>query len=99
MTEPRPHPGTSTPAETVALFGRVAAILDLVADGAGCAILSRNAVSRAVRPQDFITRHIRTPRASTLRIALFMAVSALRPATLTQRAALALVRTAALERL
>ena len=28
MTEPRPHPGTSTPAETVALFGRVAAILD-----------------------------------------------------------------------
>ncbi len=77
----------------------VAAILDLVADGAGCAILSRNAVARAVRPQDFITRHIRTPRASTLRIALFMAVSALRPATLTQRAALALVRTAALERL
>jgi LysR family nitrogen assimilation transcriptional regulator len=28
----------------------VSAILDLVADGAGCAILSRNAVMRSVRP-------------------------------------------------
>ena len=77
----------------------VAAILDLVADGAGCAILSRNAVASAVRPDAFSTRPIQTRRDDSLRIALFTAVSALRPATSTQQAALALVRSAALERL
>ncbi len=59
----------------------VPAILDLVADGAGYAILPRNAVLSATSPGAFVTRAIEAPQ---LRIALFTAISALRPVTLTQ---------------
>jgi LysR family nitrogen assimilation transcriptional regulator len=67
----------------------VAAILDLVADGAGCAILSRNAVKHSIRPSAFSTRAIGSP---ALSIELTTAVSALRPTTLTQQATLQLLR-------
>lgn len=67
----------------------VSAILDLVADGAGCAILPRNAVMRSIRPSAYRLRSIGTP---PLRIALAMAVSGQRPVTLTQQATLALLR-------
>lgn len=77
----------------------VPAILDLVEDGVGCAILSRNAVFSAPRPDAFSARTIETPRSPTLRIKLYTAVSALRPATRTQQAAMELVRALARERL
>ena len=67
----------------------VPAILDLVADGAGYAVLPRNAVARSISPSSFVTRPIGSP---ALRIALFTAVSALRPATLTQQAAREMIR-------
>ena len=67
----------------------VAAILDLVADGAGYAILSRNAVQHSIRPSAFSTRTICEP---ALSIELTTAISALRPTTLTQQATLALLR-------
>jgi len=67
----------------------VSAILDLVADGAGCAILPRNAVMRSIRPSAYRLRSIGP---QPLRIPLAMAVSALRPTTLTQQAALQLLR-------
>ena len=76
----------------------VPAILDLVAGGAGCAVLSRNAVASAPRPAAFSVRRIETARAPTLQIRLYTAVSALRPTTRTQQAALALVRASAAER-
>lgn len=59
----------------------VSAILDLVADGAGAAILSRNAVASAVDPARFRLRAIHEPR---LQAQIALAVSAHRPATLTQ---------------
>jgi DNA-binding transcriptional LysR family regulator len=61
----------------------VAAILDRVADGAGSAILSRNAVATSARPQAFAIRPIGTP---ALRSKLALARSSQRPATLTQKA-------------
>lgn len=61
----------------------VAAMLDLVADGAGNAILSRNAVVTSAHPQAFTMRPIGTP---PLRSKLLLAVSSQRPATLTQKA-------------
>ena len=67
----------------------VSAILDLVADGAGCAVLSRNAVANSVRPSAFTLRTIQKPG---LRIKVSLAVSALRPATRTQQATLSLLR-------
>ena len=67
----------------------VSAILDLVADGAGNAVLSRNAVASSVRPGDFMLRSIRNP---ALRTQISMATSAQRPATLTQQATLRLIR-------
>ena len=77
----------------------VAAILDLVAEGAGAAVLSRHAVASAARPQAFAVRRIAGRQAAPLTIALFTAVSALRPATQTQQQVLALVRRLAAERL
>ena len=71
----------------------VAAILELVADGAGSAVLSRNAVATSGRPQAFALRPI-TPR---LRIKLSIAVSSQRPATLTQKAMLELIQQTARE--
>ncbi len=66
----------------------VPAILDLVADGAGVAVLSRNAVASATRPALFRLRAIREPQ---LRAQIALAVSAQRPATLTQQATQALI--------
>ena len=75
---------------TVALeIDGVAAILDLVADGAGSAILSRMAVTSSLTPSAFMVRAITEP---PLRTRVSLAVSALRPATLTQQATLALIR-------
>ena len=75
----------------------VAAILDLVADGAGCAVLPMNAVTTSGKAEVFSTRPILgapvdgegNPR---LRSKLFMAVSSQRPATLTQQAMADLIR-------
>lgn len=66
----------------------VAAILDLVEDGAGSAVLSRNAVATSARPQAFTMRAISSP---PLRSKLSMAMSSQRPATLTQKAMLQLI--------
>jgi LysR family nitrogen assimilation transcriptional regulator len=67
----------------------VAAILDLVEDGAGSAVLSRNAVATSARPQAFSVRPISSP---SLRSKLSMAMSSQRPATLTQKAMLQLIQ-------
>jgi len=67
----------------------VSAILDLVADGAGCAVLSRNAVANSVRPSAFSVRTIHAP---VLRTKVSLATSSLRPTTLTQQATLTLIR-------
>jgi LysR family nitrogen assimilation transcriptional regulator len=61
----------------------VAAILDLVEDGAGSAILSRNAVATSAHPQAFAIRPVGAP---ALRSKLALAMSSQRPATLTQKA-------------
>ncbi|MEI7785291.1 MAG: LysR substrate-binding domain-containing protein [Betaproteobacteria bacterium] len=74
----------------------VSAILDLVADGAGCAILSRNAVMRSIRPSAYATRAIEQPQ---LRIGLSTSTSSLRPSTLTQQATLALLQQVAKDNL
>ena len=67
----------------------VTSILELVADGAGAAILSRNAVTRSINPSAFSTRPICEPQLS---IQLCSVVSSLRPTTLTQQATLSLIR-------
>lgn len=67
----------------------VSAILDLVADGAGCAVLTRQAVANSVRPSAFSVRMIHEP---PLRIKASVATSSLRPTTLTQQATLKLIR-------
>ncbi len=67
----------------------VGAILDLVADGAGAALLSRNAVSSSVRPSAYEVRAVCNP---PLRTRLCLAVSASRPTTLTQQTTLELIR-------
>jgi len=71
----------------------VSAILDLVADGAGCAILSRHAVARSTKPSAYTLRSISTRGETPLMIKLCTACSAFRPATRTQRATLELIRT------
>jgi len=71
----------------------VTAILDLVADGAGYAILSRNAVTRSVNPSAFSTRPISHPQLS---IELSCVVSSQGPSTLAQQATLSLIRETAL---
>jgi len=70
----------------------VSAILDLVLDGAGCAILSRNALLNSPRPSAYIARQIGSP---PLRIHLSLATSLQRPATPVQKATLDLIRTKA----
>ncbi|HRK39109.1 MAG TPA: LysR substrate-binding domain-containing protein [Burkholderiaceae bacterium] len=67
----------------------VSAILDLVADGAGAALLSRNAVASCNRPSAYQVRAVCDP---PLRTRLFLAVSSMRPTTLTQQTTLALIR-------
>lgn len=65
----------------------VSAILDLVLDGAGSAVLSRNAVATSGRPFAFVVRPI-----AQLHSKLSVAVSSQRPATLTQQAMLGLIQ-------
>lgn len=67
----------------------VSAILDLVADGSGHAVLPRDAVTRSIKPSAFVMREIDRP---PLSIPLFTAVSALRPMTLAQQATRELIR-------
>lgn len=67
----------------------VTSILELVADGAGSAILSRNAVTRSINPSAFSKLAISEPQLS---IELCSVVSSLRPTTLTQQATLNLIR-------
>jgi len=67
----------------------VSAILDLVTDGAGAALLSRHAVASSVRPSAYQTRPVCEP---ALRTRLCLAASSLRPSTLTQQTTLALIR-------
>lgn len=65
----------------------VAAILDLVADGAGSAVLSKNAVLTSGKTAELVAHPITPPLCSRL----FMALSAQRPTTLTQQAMMALI--------
>jgi LysR family nitrogen assimilation transcriptional regulator len=75
---------------TVALeIDGVTAILDLVLDGAGCAILSRNALLNSPRPSAYTAQQIGEP---PLRIALSLATSLQRPATPVQKATLELIQ-------
>ncbi|MEW6694211.1 HTH-type transcriptional regulator CynR [Tepidimonas thermarum] len=75
---------------TIALeIDGVAAILELVADGMGCAVLSPHAVAQASQPQRLLTRPIVEP---ALRPRVTLASSARRPATLTQQAAAEVIR-------
>ncbi|GAB4213789.1 MAG: LysR family transcriptional regulator [Rhodoferax sp.] len=67
----------------------VSAILDLVADGAGSAVLLSQAVASAVRPAAYCVRPIVQPQ---LRNQVCLASSALRPATLTQQKTQVLLR-------
>lgn len=67
----------------------VQAILDLVADGLGAALLPRNAVESCVRPSAYQLRPIVNPG---LRTRLCLAVSSVRPATLTQQTTAELIR-------
>lgn len=67
----------------------VSAILDLVLDGAGCAILSRNALLNTPRPSAYTAQQIGSP---PLRIRLSLATSLQRPATPVQKATLELIR-------
>jgi LysR family nitrogen assimilation transcriptional regulator len=67
----------------------VSAILDLVLDGAGCAVLSHNALLNSPRPSAYTAQRIGSP---PLRIALSLATSLQRPATPVQKAALELIR-------
>jgi LysR family transcriptional regulator, nitrogen assimilation regulatory protein len=73
---------------TVALeIDGVSAILDLVADGAGAALLSRHAVGSSTRPSAYRMR----PTDPPLRTRVSLATSSQRPATLTQQAALQII--------
>jgi LysR family transcriptional regulator, nitrogen assimilation regulatory protein len=65
----------------------VPAILDLVLDGAGCAVLSKNAVTTSGQASQFAVSPI-----AGLHSKLSAAVSSQRPATLTQQAMLELIQ-------
>ena len=67
----------------------VTAILDLVLDGAGCAVLSHNALLNSPRPSAYTAQQIGTP---PMRIALSLATSLQRPATPVQKATLDLIQ-------
>lgn len=71
----------------------VSAILDLVADGAGCAVLPRNAVANFNRPALLSVQMINEPN---LRSRASLATSAVRPTTLTQQSTLELIRSTVL---
>jgi len=67
----------------------VAAILDLVLDGVGHAVLPMNAILTAPRPEAFVARRIVAP---VLRSRLALATSSQRPVTPTQAAVSDLIR-------
>lgn len=67
----------------------VPAILELVAEGLGSAVLTRHAVASSVRPSAYT---LRTLGEEGLRVQAWLATSAQRPATRTQLAALELLR-------
>lgn len=67
----------------------IAAILDLVADGAGCAILPQYALAASARPDAYLARPITQPR---LHSQLALATSASRTTTMTQQAMLSLIQ-------
>jgi LysR family nitrogen assimilation transcriptional regulator len=67
----------------------VSGILDLVADGAGSAVLSMNAVTTSGKAEALNARPITEPR---LRSRLALAVSARRPSTATQQSMLKLLQ-------
>lgn len=60
----------------------VSAILDLVADGLGCAVLGRHAVALAAQPRAYTQRPFDPP----MRATVVLAASARRPATRTHQA-------------
>lgn len=80
--------GIGRRAEIALEIDGVAAILELVADGAGSAVLSRNAVAHAHEPDRFHLTPIGSP---PLMSHLFSAINAQRPVTPTQRAMLELI--------
>lgn len=67
----------------------VSAILDLVADGAGVAVLSKNAVVNSMRPSAFRLH----PLKPAIYVRLSIATSSRRPVTQTQKATIELIRT------
>ena len=71
----------------------VAAILDLVADGAGNAILPRYALASSSKPESYLVRPILKPRLGSK---LALATASGRTTTLTQQAMLDLIREVAL---
>jgi len=72
----------------------VSAILDLVADGLGCAILSKNAVAHSNCPSAYSVRPIHEP---VLRTRLWLASSSVRPATLTLASTMELIHSVCAE--
>ncbi len=75
---------------TIALeIDGVSAILDLVAEGMGAAVLSRNAVASSIRPSAYTVRGIESP---ALRTRIWLASSSQRPATRTLQATMSLIQ-------
>lgn len=70
----------------------VAAILDLVADGSGHAVLTSNAVMRSIRPSAYQVRPLVDDQAQSMTITLWMAVSQNRISTHAQQVSMALIR-------
>ena len=66
----------------------VPAILELVAEGLGFAVLTRHAVSSSVKPSSFLVQEIGQP---CMQVMAWRAISALRPITRTQQATLDLI--------
>jgi LysR family nitrogen assimilation transcriptional regulator len=72
----------------------VAAILDLINDGAGYAVLPRHALRVAPKPENFLTTPIQSPRVVSL---LVVATAAGRTTTKTQQAMLELIQQVAVD--
>jgi LysR family nitrogen assimilation transcriptional regulator len=95
----RPHAIRTLVESRLAALGRklqiafeidgVSSILELVAEGLGCAILPRTAMLTSAKPGVFVARPIVRPR---LKSRLAIAVSSQRPVTPTQQAVLDLIR-------
>lgn len=70
----------------------VAAILDLVADGSGHAVLTHNAVTKSIRPSAYRVRPLFGADGEPVTITLWMAVSQSRISTHTQQVSMSLIR-------